>query len=152
MLSRLIRVYFLFFSCLVLFIVLNSSLHAQSISAQIKQADCDFEIYYKDQKLDIIKQLITKRCALINHSEGDYTYNSYFLEFQYNSESKIKERGAVLVIQFFSKSGELLIKTVLRDEEWKENIGNGLIKNFSLSLIDVPVFVLDDTFKIVITK
>ncbi|MDZ7721333.1 MAG: hypothetical protein U5R06_00550 [candidate division KSB1 bacterium] len=130
----------------------------QSISEQLKQADCQFEIYYGDQKLDVIKQMITKRGIIKGHAEGDYAYNSYFLEFLYQSDLiiKKKEKGKawmLLKVKFISEADVILKETVLDDEEMKDSIIEGeRQKYFSISLIDVPVFILDNTYKINIIK
>ncbi|MDZ7721330.1 MAG: hypothetical protein U5R06_00530 [candidate division KSB1 bacterium] len=149
----------LLFCACVLFIGAGRT---QSISEQLKQADCQFEIYYEDQKLDVIKQMITKRAVHYQDTEGGYAYETYFLEWVYENGHEIKDDSQTQAHFYTSQNQKIhsirigwsdyLSHEYLRKKNQSPKNNNFKRYYYSISLEKVPVFVLDDTFKIVISK
>ncbi|MDZ7725417.1 MAG: hypothetical protein U5R06_22000 [candidate division KSB1 bacterium] len=152
MLNRSIFVFCLFCAC-VLFTGIGRT---QSISEQLKQADCQFEIYYGDQKLDVIKQMITKRAVHFLYREGGYGHEAYFLEWAYKNDIEIDSQPNW--VHFYNSSNQKihskldLIRFENQSLKNKHFDKNTSIHYYGFSLEKVPMFVLDDTFKIVIIK
>ena len=162
MLSKNIRHFYLYYACFMLLAFSPVHSKAQTISGQLKQADCHFEIYYGDQKLNVIKQMITKRAVHYQITDVAYAHETYFLEWIYENDIEIKDdydNQAYFFTTTDQKIHSIYIGNYDGVSHEYQRIKNQPPKNndserhyYGISLEEVPVFVLDDTYKIVITK
>lgn len=147
-------------SALFLFLFFPSILFSQTITDQLKVADCDYEIVYETKKLNVIKQIIIKRGSYQSNYNWDsesgygygFGYESYHLEFVYLNNEDIKNTGNI-TIEFFDTDGEMLASynysTFLNKKSQFPKFTK-LKKYYSINLCNVPLLILDDTKRIVI--
>lgn len=150
-------------SSLFLFIYFFSS--AQTTTDQLGAVDCNFSFYSNSVHLDVIKQSLIERATAVarkseieNESYGyAYAYTEWHLEFvsnnaiqsRYRTDDELKSRRQQYHLQFYNKTGDLLMETYIGKDKlklWKGKVDNGItsIYTYSLNLVNLPLILLDN--------
>lgn len=142
----------------VLVLIFSVKLCAQTITEKLGIVKTDFDFFYEDKKLTIFKQGIIKRAQYHYRFEnGQMGLEAYHLEFVYELEYDKNfeiENHKDYIAEFYSEEDELL--TIIEYGLWKKASDNDESKTgkkyYAINLIDLPLFILDDTRKIIIRE
>lgn len=138
---------------------------AQSIADNIKESNCDFEIVYKTDetefKLNVVKQMITKRGVFFKDERGAGGYQEYFLEFVYDNNINLED-FPLMIAKFYSKEGNHIATIDINVTSYfgyhshaKRSIflnKAGSKSYYAFCLESIPLIMLDDVKKIVLME
>lgn len=136
------------------------TVHAQSISDQLKAADCEFQIRKGSSEIKILKQMITLRAvsepgvvsakSINSTSTNTAGYRAYHLEFSYTGDHI--DASSIKSVEFLAD--RKVIHEIIIDPDSRRMSGSerGKTGYFAINLENVPLLLLDDVTTIKLNR